>query len=215
MRVQPEVRVYVPLSKKRFVFASRASVGFLFPVDYGKYAEINFKNPGPSRVEGSARDYQILFFRGFYSGGPTSNRGYPLRGIGPYDVIPYLSPAGQSISASGCNPNDKGCSLPTGGRSLWELSAELRIVVAGAFSTAVFCDAADVSPFSLDIRLDRPHLSCGAGARYDTPVGPIRLDVGYRIPGAQFPESDSSFERPPDELFGVPIALAFGIGEAF
>ena len=34
---------------------------------------------------------------------------------------------------------------------------------------------------------DRPHLSCGAGARYDTPVGPIRLDIGYRIPGAQFP----------------------------
>lgn len=215
LRVQPEVRVYVPLSKKRFVFASRASVGFLFPVDYGKYAEINFRNPGPSRVEGSARDYQILFFRGFYAGGPASNRGYPLRGIGPYDVIPYLSPAGQSISASGCNPNDKGCSLPTGGRSLWELSAELRIVVAGAFSTAVFCDAADVSPFSLDIRLDRPHLSCGAGARYDTPVGPIRLDVGYRVPGAQFPASQSSFERPPDELFGVPIALAFGIGEAF
>jgi len=215
VRVQPEVRVYVPLSKKRFVFASRASVGFLFPVDYGKYAEINFKNPGPSRVEGSARDYQILFFRGFYSGGPASNRGYPLRGIGPYDVIPYLSPAGQSISASGCNPNDKGCSLPTGGRSLWELNAELRIVVAGPFSTAVFCDAADVSPFSLDIRLDRPHLSCGAGARYDTLVGPVRLDVGYRVPGAQFPKSDSSFERPPDELFGVPIALAFGIGEAF
>jgi outer membrane protein insertion porin family/translocation and assembly module TamA len=222
LRVQPEVRVYVPLSKKRFVFASRASLGFLFPVDYGKYAEINFKNPGPSRVEGSARDYQILFFRGFYAGGPSSNRGYPLRGIGPYDVIPYLSPAGQSISASGCNPNDKGCSLPTGGRSLWELSAELRIQVAGPFSTAVFCDAADVSPFGLGsaplgdvIRLDRPHLSCGAGARYDTPVGPIRLDVGYRIDHAQFPASDSSFERPPDTLFGVPIALAFGIGEAF
>ena len=215
VRVQPEVRVYVPLSRKRFVFASRLSVGFLFPVDYGTYAEQNFRHPGPSRIEGSARDYQILFFRGFYAGGPSSNRGYPLRGIGPYDVIPYLSPAGQSISASGCNPNDKGCSLPTGGRTLWELSAELRIGVAGAFSTALFCDTADVSPFSLDIRPDRPHLSCGAGARYDTPVGPIRLDVGYRVPGAQFPASQSSFERPPDNLFGVPIALAFGIGEAF
>lgn len=215
VRVQPEVRLYVPFAKKRVVFASRASLGFLFPFDYGKYAEINFKNPGPSRVEGSARDYQILFFRGFYAGGPVSNRGYPLRGIGPYDVIPYLSPAGQSITASGCNPNDRGCSLPTGGRTLWELSAEVRIAVQGAFSTALFCDMADVSPFSLDVRLDRPHLSCGAGARYDTPVGPIRLDIGYRIPGAQFATSQSSFERPPDDLFGVPIALAFGIGEAF
>ena len=181
-----------------------ASIGFLFPFDYGKYAEINFRNPGPSRVEGSARDYQILFFRGFYAGGPASNRGYPLRGIGPYDVIPYLSPAGQSISASGCNPNDKGCSLPTGGRTLWELSAEVRIIVAGPFSTAVFCDAADVSPFTLDIRLDRPHLSCGAGARYDTPVGPIRLDIGYRIPGAPVPRRARRSSAPPDTLFGRP-----------
>jgi len=213
LRVQPEVRGYIPIVKG-VVFALRGSVGFLFPVDYGRYAEINFKNPGPSRVEGSARDYQILFFRGFYAGGPSSNRGYPLRGIGPYDLIPYLSPAGQTVSASGCNPNDSACSLPTGGRTLWEASAELRIVVTGPISTALFCDAADVSPFSLSIRPDRPHLSCGVGGRYDTPVGPIRLDIGYRIPGAQF-FGDSSFERPPDTFLGVPIALAFGIGEAF
>jgi outer membrane protein insertion porin family/translocation and assembly module TamA len=211
-RIQPEVRGYIPLTK-RIVFASRASVGFLFPVSYGKYAEINFRNEGPSRVDGSARDYQILFFRGFFAGGPASNRGYALRGIGPYDVIPYLSPAGQSVSASGCNPNDKGCTLPTGGRSLWEANAEVRFVIQGAFSVATFCDAADVSPFSTNIRLERPHLSCGAGGRYDTPVGPIRLDIGYRIPGAQY--DSSSFERPPDTLLGLPIALAFGIGEAF
>ena len=213
VRVQPEIRGFVPITK-RLVLAGRGSVGFLFPFDYGRYAEQNFRNPGPSRIEGSARDYQILFFRGFYSGGPATNRGYPLRGIGPYDFIPYLSPAGQSISASGCNPSDTSCRLPTGGRSLWEASLELRYVISGPFSVAGFCDAADVSPFSLDLRFDRPHLSCGAGGRYDTPVGPIRLDIGYRVPGAQY-KAASSFERAPDTLLGLPIALAFGIGEAF
>lgn len=213
IREQPEIRGYLPIGK-HIVLAARGSVGFLFPFDYGKYAEINFEHPGSSRIEGSERDYQILFFRGFYAGGPASNRGYPLRGIGPYDLLPYLSPAGQSISASGCNPNNTSCSLPTGGRSLWEANAEIRYLLGGAFSTAAFCDAADVSPFALDIRLDRPHLSCGAGIRYDTPVGPIRLDVGYRIPGLQYP-SNASFERAPDTLLGAPIALAFGIGEAF
>jgi outer membrane protein insertion porin family/translocation and assembly module TamA len=213
VRVQPEVRGYVPIGR-RLVLAARGSMGFLFPFDYGRYAEINFRNPGPSRVEGSARDYQILFFRGFYAGGPSSNRGYALRGIGPYDLIPYLSPAGQSISASGCNPNDTSCSLPTGGRTLWEASLELRYVVSGPISVAGFCDAADVSPFTLNPRFNRPHLSCGVGGRYDTPVGPIRLDIGYRVPGAQYFGS-SSFERAPDTLLGLPIALAFGIGEAF
>ncbi|HSO31827.1 MAG TPA: POTRA domain-containing protein [Labilithrix sp.] len=213
VRVQPEVRLYYPLTK-HLVVAARGSVGFLFPFDYGRYAEQNFKHPGPSRIEGSERDYQILFFRGFYSGGPSTNRGYPLRGIGPYDLIPYLSPAGQSISAAGCNPNDTSCSLPTGGRSLWEASLELRYVISGPFSVAGFCDSADVSPFSLDIRPGRPHLSCGGGGRYDTPVGPIRLDIGYRIPGLQY-EAGASFERAPDTLLGLPVALAFGIGEAF
>ncbi len=213
VRVQPEVRGYIPITK-HLVVAVRGSVGFLFPFDYGRYAEQNFLHPGPSRIEGSARDYQILFFRGFYSGGPSTNRGYPLRGIGPFDRIPYLSPAGQSISASGCNPNDTSCSLPTGGRSLWEASAEIRYVLSGPVSVAAFCDAADVSPFSLDLRPERPHLSCGAGGRYDTPVGPIRLDIGYRIPGLQAPKG-SSFEREPATLLGLPVALAFGIGEAF
>ena len=66
MKIVPKYSSYscrlnvASFAKKRFVFATRASVGFLFPIDYGKYAEINFKNPGPSRVEGSARAYQIL-----------------------------------------------------------------------------------------------------------------------------------------------------------
>jgi outer membrane protein insertion porin family/translocation and assembly module TamA len=213
VRVQPEIRGFVPLPRK-VTLALRGSIGFLFPFNYSKFSQANFASPGPSRAEAAARDYQILFFRGFWGGGPSSNRGYPLRGVGPHDYIPYLSPAGQSGAAGGCDPNDKACWLPTSGLSLWEANAEVRFVVSGPFSTAVFCDAGDVSPFSLSIRLDRPHLSCGVGARYDTPVGPIRLDVGYRIPGLQYP-GGSSFEFDPKPLLGMPIAIAFGIGEAF
>jgi outer membrane protein assembly factor BamA len=212
-KMQPEVRGYIPLPKK-MVLALRSSLGFLFPFNYGEFAQINFRQRGPSRLQAASRDYQILFFRGFFGGGPTSNRGYPLRAIGPHDLIPYLSPAGQSSTAGGCNPADPGCLLPTGGLSLWEANVELRFIVADAFSAATFCDSGDVSPFRVDIRLDRPHLSCGAGGRYDTPVGPIRLDVGYRIPGMQYFSRDD-FEGDPDELFGLPIAISFAIGEAF
>lgn len=212
VRVQPEIRGLVPLPKK-ITLALRASVGFLFPFNYSKYSQINFATPGASRAEESARDYQLLFFRGFFGGGPSSNRGYPLRGVGPHDLIPYLSPAGQSVAGI-CDPSNQSCFLPTGGLSMWEANAEVRFVVSGPFSTAVFCDSGDVSPFEVDIRLNRPHLSCGAGARYDTPVGPIRFDVGYRIPGLQFPRG-SPFDIEPAPLLGLPIAIAFGIGEAF
>jgi hypothetical protein len=44
-------------------------------------------------------------------------------------------------------------------------------------------------------------------------VGPIRLDVGYRIPGAQY--ADRETEKPPEDLFGAPIAVSIAIGEAF
>ena len=214
VRIQPEVRGYVPLPK-RLTLALRGSVGFLFPFNYGEYSQANFKSKDKSRLDGSDRDYQILFFRGFFSGGPSSNRGYPLRGVGPHDTIPYLSPAGQSASAGGCDPRDLGCTLPTGGLSLWEANIELRWVVSGPFSIASFCDMGDVSPFQTNLRFDHPHLSCGGGARYDTPVGPIRLDMGYRIPHAQFPDGDP-YEQEPSPLFGVaPMAIAFGIGETF
>jgi outer membrane protein assembly factor BamA len=213
-KMQPEVRGYIPVHKK-VVMALRSSFGFLFPINYRD--ETRLVSAGGSRAE-AARDYQILFFRGFFGGGPSSNRGYPLRSIGPYDVIPFLSPAGQSGFAGSCDPNDPKnpdllCELPTGGLSLWELNAEARINIVDAFSTAVFCDSGDVSPKRVDFRVDRPHLSCGGGARYDTPVGPVRLDVGYRIPGLQY--SSPETEIPPEELFGAPIAISIAIGEAF
>lgn len=213
LRMAPEVRTYIPLPKK-MVLALRTAVGFLFPFNYGQFAQINFKNPGPSRAQEASHDYQILFFRGFFGGGPASNRGYPLRAIGPHDLIPYLSPAGQSASAGGCNPADPGCVLPTGGLSRWEANAEMRFVIAESFSAATFCDAGDVSPFQFDLRFQRPHLSCGGGGRYDTPVGPIRLDIGVRIPGLQYFD-DGSFEGDPAEVFGLPIAISVAIGEAF
>jgi outer membrane protein insertion porin family/translocation and assembly module TamA len=93
---------------------------------------------------------------------------------------------------------------------------------------ATFCDSGDVSQNTVNIRLDHPHVSCGAGARYDTPVGPIRLDIGYRIQPLQvlgYPnENAAQVANPadghPPELFssgntGLPIAISFGIGEAY
>ena len=108
------------------------------------------------------------------------------------------------------------CLSPVGGLSMWEASLEMRIDVMDPFSVALFCDASDVSPNQVDLRLLRLHRSCGPGARVDTPVGPIRLDVGYRIPGLQnLEDANDPLEKDPGELFSIPIAVSFGIGEAF
>ena len=97
----------------------------------------------------------------------------------------------------------------------------------GPFSGATFCDMSDVSPKPGQVRLDHLHLSCGLGARYDTPVGPIRLDIGYRIQPLQVlgkNNAEEAAKEDPDEgtpstidigSLKLPIAIAIGIGEAF
>ncbi|HMI85804.1 MAG TPA: BamA/TamA family outer membrane protein, partial [Polyangiaceae bacterium] len=175
------------------------------------------------------RDIQTTLFRGFFSGGPSTNRGYPTRGIAPHGIIPFLNPATASQQvATRCNPDEPDfraelCAVPIGGFTLWEFSSELRIAVTGPLSAAVFVDMGDVSPQTSDLRFQRLHLSSGVGARYDTPVGPIRLDIGYRIQPLQVlgfrNEDDVARQDPvaglPPKLLGIPVAIAFGIGEAY
>jgi outer membrane protein assembly factor BamA len=231
VKIQPELRGYVPVSK-RFTVAARSALGFLFPFNYGSVVENQLAQPppySPAVLDARVQDIETVFFRGLFSGGPNSNRGFPIRGIAPHGVVPFLNPATASQQvALNCDPsaptfNPAACSIPIGGFTLWELSAELRAKVVGDFSGAAFCDSGDVSPHPADLRFGHLHLSCGLGARYETPVGPIRLDVGYRIQPLQvlgFATEEAAVKADPTEgvqpkLLGVPIAIAFGIGEAF
>ena len=161
-----------------------------------------------------------MFLRGFFSGGSGSNRGYGAREIGPHGVVPFYN-HGQSLNdpdvdctAGSASYNAAVCDLPLGGFTLWEASVELRYPLIDALSGTVFADASDVSPRRLSFRFNRPHLSMGFGLRYDTPVGPVRFDLGFRIPGLQAPK-DAPDEGVPSDIFGLPLAASFGIGESY
>lgn len=218
-KLQPEARGYLPISR-RVTLALRATMGLLFPLNYGATIEPDAatKTPGAASRADWVRDLQILFLRGFFSGGPGSNRGYLPREIGPHGIVPFFNPGQTSAQiAAECDPANPtysvvNCSLPLGGFTLWELSVELRFPIGGPIEGALFTDGSDVSPQTLLFRW-RPHISSGFGLRYVTPIGPVRLDVGYRIPGLQTP--DWSGEGTPTSILGAPIAVSFGIGEAF
>jgi outer membrane protein assembly factor BamA len=239
LRIQPEVRTYLPLAHG-LTFATRASVGFLWAWNYGRdwnrqlSSSATIAAPATTQAEQDARtqlehDIQIMYFRGFFSGGPTTNRGYPLLGVAPYGVVPFLNPgtAAQQVKFA-CDPSNpkfvaNQCFLPVGGFTLWELQNEIRADISGPLSGTVFCDMSDVSPFAMDIRASHLHLSCGIGVAYDTPVGPIRADIGYRIQPLQVvgkrsetaAANDDPVNGNPPDILGVPIALAIGIGQAF
>jgi outer membrane protein assembly factor BamA len=220
IKVQPEARGYVPLDDD-VTLALRATVGFLFPDNYGETLVPNalFGIPGAASRETWVRDVQILFLRGFFGGGTGSNRGYGPREIGPHGVVPFYNPSQSPeqlvVTCDPASPDYESgsCDLPLGGLTLWEASVELRYPIGPPLFGAVFVDSGDVSPYRANFRFDRPHLSLGLGFRYDTQVGPIRFDAGYRLPILQA-DSPDEIEKPV-ELFGLPIALSFGIGESF
>jgi outer membrane protein assembly factor BamA len=219
VKLVPDARVYVPILR-RLTLAARGSIGLLFPDNYGETVEPNALTgvPGDASRRTWVRDAEIMFLRGFFAGGPGSNRGYGQREIGPHGSVPFYAPGltADEIGTSCESPEAAttgACDLPLGGFTLWESSLEFRYRISRAFSGALFADAADVAPRRLKFRWNRPHLSAGVGFRYDTPVGPVRLDIGYRIPGLQAPAAAD--EGKPDTLLGLPVAISFGIGEAF
>jgi outer membrane protein assembly factor BamA len=178
---------------------------------------------------------QLLQLRGFQSGGTTSNRGYVYSGIGAQEQVIGISPL---------DPTGVPIPIATGGLAMWEASVELRFPLFGGLGATLFLDGSDVRDHFADFAAPfAPHLSTGLGIRYKTPVGPLRADVGLRIPNAQVigttcrafdpsatPSSaqiwtggaqpagvcyiDPRFGQA-GSLGGVPIALSLAIGEAF
>jgi outer membrane protein insertion porin family/translocation and assembly module TamA len=217
VRVQPQARAYVPLGHA--TLAVRATTGLVFPANYGGALERSAPGEIPPGVDRPTwvRDLQLVYFRGFFSGGSTSNRGYPIYGVGPHGPVPFLTPNIGQLVVRNCVPGtaryDPGsCALPLGGLTLWEASFELRVPLSSELDQATFCDASDVQVGQATYRADQPHLSCGMGVRLKTPVGPVRLDVAYRIPGFNPRPGEPDY---PGDVYGVPIGVAFGIGEAF
>ncbi|HXA85553.1 MAG TPA: POTRA domain-containing protein [Candidatus Dormibacteraeota bacterium] len=117
----------------------------------------------------------------FFSGGGSTLRGFSLNGAGPQRevlVCPTENPnCGEKIS------------VPVGGKQLVILNSELRFplgisapLIGGTLGGVVFYDAGNVySNVSFkNVASDLTH-TVGFGARYKTPVGPVRIDIGHLL----------------------------------
>jgi translocation and assembly module TamA len=93
----------------------------------------------------------------FFAGGGNSVRGFGFQNAGPLDAM----------------------GDPIGGRSVLEGAVELRAKAVKKFETAIFFDAATVSAASFP-DLGAPFFTgAGAGLRYLSKAGPVRLDVAF------------------------------------
>lgn len=115
--------------------------------------------------------------RRFYAGGGGSIRGYAYQAAGP-----------------------RSGGKPTGGLSFAEASAEVRFSVTETIGLAAFVDTGGAFASALPGQNGTWYTGVGAGVRYLTPVGPLRLDVAV----------------PLDKISGEPgFGFYLGLGQAF
>jgi outer membrane protein assembly factor BamA len=132
----------------------------------------------------------------FYAGGMQSVRGFAENELGPQ----VLQARRASLLAAGCTdatiaagtcdpsaiPSSEFFARPTGGSSVIEGSAELRLPLGSKLGGVVFLDGAYVGTGGLDSPArGRGAVTPGGGLRYRSPLGVLRLDLGIRPVGVR------------------------------
>jgi translocation and assembly module TamA len=178
LRLVPEVRGYTSfLPGRRLTLAARLRLGTLLPL---------------------ARDIgdSPIVVR-FFSGGDTM-RGFGVRRLSPIRLVSRPREDGEVLVEP----------IPVGGNGLFESSLEVRYSLTESLVLASFLDAGFVTPGPLELSpafISRNlFLGVGAGVRYRTPVGPVRLDFAVR------PDIG-----PPLPFFGAPDGATLPAGGCF
>jgi outer membrane protein insertion porin family len=100
--------------------------------------------------------------RRFFAGGSTTVRGFQQDRLGVPAVL-----------------NDDG--LSSGGNGVIVLNGEVRTQITGAFGLVGFIDGGNVFARASDLSLGELRGAVGLGVRYRSPLGPLRLDFGFKL----------------------------------
>lgn len=117
---------------------------------------------GPDGPVVDVVEHELPASERFFAGGDTTVRGFSLDRLG----------TDATISASG---------FPKGGNALVVLNGELRVALFGGIGAVGFLDAGNVFLRTTDIDLGELRAAAGFGVSYRSPIGPIRVDLGFKL----------------------------------
>ncbi|MGM0507495.1 MAG: autotransporter assembly complex protein TamA [Bacteroidota bacterium] len=166
--IQPGLEISSLFSEGSFAYRKLS-------LDIRNFHELNSSLMLATRIEGGAihtpqTDSLPANIR-FYTGGTNSVRGWTRQQLGPQRVL---------LDGDGTFEEF----VPTGGQAFAVMNVELRQnldALIRRFGVAAFLDGGQVWRSARQLE-DRPlQFGTGGGIRYESPIGPVRVDVAYQL----------------------------------
>jgi outer membrane protein insertion porin family len=146
-----------------------------------KYTPVNNSLVLATRVQGggilNVRQDSLPSDIRFYSGGARTVRGWDRRYLGPKREV-------ETIDSTKSPPETSFRYVPRGGRTFFNFNIELRQQLDGlikGFGVAAFLDGGQVWRRLDEVSPSDLQFGIGGGIRYQSPIGPIRADIGYKV----------------------------------
>ncbi|MEO8679369.1 MAG: POTRA domain-containing protein [Vicinamibacterales bacterium] len=158
--------IYRKIPGRRVVLAAGARLGLAvgFAQDVPPIYEIS-SGPLDRKVDAASLPNVVKDLPAserFFAGGDTTVRGFSLDRLGTDET---LDPQG----------------FPQGGNGLAVFNLEARAPYWKNLQFVWFSDAGNVFKYAGDIRLNEMRVTSGLGFRYRSPIGPLRVDWGFKI----------------------------------
>jgi outer membrane protein insertion porin family len=147
-------------------------------LDVRRYTPLTKSTTLVTRVQGgkllSVRTDSLPKHIRYYLGGTSSVRGWYRHELGPK----------RAITSSNGNKTTFEKYVPKGGRTFFSFNLEIRQDISpliNGFGIAAFLDGGQLWRRGIEFG-ERPlQFGAGGGLRYNSPIGPVRLYVGYKV----------------------------------
>ena len=156
------------------------------------------RHPDPDTADNLEVPVNVRFF----AGGRATHRAFPIDLLG----IPNETLNCSTLPDGTCK--EPASVVPVGGAGQLIANLEWRFPIFSVLGGTIFVDGGNVWPAWRDIRTDEMRWGGGIGLRADTPVGPIRLEYGWKFGPETYLINGVSVRESPGELF-------FSFGNAF
>ncbi len=226
---------YYAFGKHQYVLARNTRLGF--ETTFGANPNVNSASCAvlpnePNLLETNASCNAVPLPERLYAGGATSHRGFGINDAGPRDLQTGYPVGGNAVFVNSTELRMPAFTLPYVGDSvsfvLFEDMGNAFTHVGDMFPSFTHFHQPDqqtcANVSAPQVTSAFPFGTCnfnyfshavGIGARYKTPLGPIRLDFSYNLNPPVYPVIYDFAGNPPYEGQAGHFNFFFSIGEAF